>query len=73
MKIFMRDQQQMLAEAAFLRAFGNSELLLYYGQYNDPSSKYGIILRDTFVTPANINQPRSGVGDSYISILFRLN
>src|SRR5580698_10132951 len=27
-------KQQMLAEAKFLRAFGNSELLLYYGQFN---------------------------------------
>jgi len=28
---------QMLAEAKFLRAYGDSQLLLYYGQYNDPS------------------------------------
>src|SRR5579863_8377171 len=66
-------KQQMMAEAAFLRAFGNSELLLYYGQYNDPSSKYGIILRDTFVTPATINLPRSDVAAVYTSILADLN
>jgi starch-binding outer membrane protein, SusD/RagB family len=66
-------KQQMMAEAAFLRAFGNSELLLYYGQYNDPSSKYGIILRDAFVTPTIINLPRSSVAAAYTSILADLN
>ena len=66
-------KQQMIAEAKFLKAFGNSELLLYYGQYNDPSSKYGIILRDTFVTSTNINLPRSGVADAYSSILSDLD
>jgi hypothetical protein len=66
-------KQQMLAEAAFLRAFGNSELLLYYAQYYDPSSKYGIILRDTFVTTENIHLPRSGVAAAYTSILADLD
>ena len=64
---------QMLAEAKFLRAYGDSQLLLYYGQYNDPSSKYGIILRDTFVTTANVNYPRSSVAVAYASILADLN
>ena len=66
-------KQQMLAEAKFLRAFGNAELLLYYGQYNDVASKYGIILRDTFVTAANLNLPRSGVAAAYTSILSDLD
>jgi hypothetical protein len=66
-------KRQMLAEAKFLRAFGNSDLLLYFGQYNDPSSKYGIILRDTFVTAANINLPRSGVAAAYTAILSDLD
>jgi len=60
---------EMLAEALFLRAFGNSELLLYYGQYNDPTSKYGIILRDQFVSSTDIDLPRSGVAAAYTSIL----
>ena len=60
---------EMLAEARFLRAFGNAELLLYYGQYYDPSSKYGIILRDEFVNSNNINLPRSGVAAVYTSII----
>jgi hypothetical protein len=66
-------KRQMVAEAKFLRAFGNSELLLYYGQYNDTASKYGIILRDTFVTAANINLPRSGVAAAYAFILSDLD
>jgi len=60
---------QMLAEARFLRAFGNSELLLYYGQYYDPASKYGIILRNEFVSADNINLPRTSVAATYASIL----
>jgi starch-binding outer membrane protein, SusD/RagB family len=66
-------KQQMLAEAKFLRAFGNSELLLYYGQFNDPTSPYGIILRDTFATTANIQLPRSTVAAAYTSILSDLD
>lgn len=66
-------KQQMLAEAKFLRAFGNSNLLLYFGQYNDPTSKRGIILRDTFVTSTNIDLPRSGVSAVYTSILSDLD
>ena|GEM_PF-167130 len=66
-------KQQLLAEARFLRAFGNSELLLYYGQYNDPSSPYGIILRDGLVNTDNVNSPRSGVAAAYTSILADLD
>jgi hypothetical protein len=66
-------KKQMQAEAMFLRAFGNAELLLYYGQYNDMSSKYGIILRDAFVSPDNINLQRSTVADVYKSILADLD
>jgi starch-binding outer membrane protein, SusD/RagB family len=64
---------EMVAEAKFLRAFGNTELLLYYGQYYDTSSKYGIILRDEFVTADNINLPRSGVAAVYAAILADLD
>jgi hypothetical protein len=66
-------KNQMIAEAKFLRAFGNAELLLYYGQYYDPSSKYGIILRDEFVTADNINLPRSSVAQTYTAILADLD
>lgn len=66
-------KNQMIAEAKFLRAFGNEELLLYYGQYYDPGSKYGIILRDEFVTADNINLPRSTVAQTYTAILADLD
>jgi hypothetical protein len=62
-------KKQMIAEAKFLRAFGNTQLLLYYGQYYDPASKYGIILRDDFVNASNINLPRSTVTQTYTAIL----
>lgn len=64
---------QMQAEAKFLRAFGNSELLFYYGQYYDVNSRYGIILRDGAVDVSNINVPRSGVAAVYTSILADLD
>jgi hypothetical protein len=66
-------KKQMIAEAKFLRAFGDSQLLLYYGQFNDVTSKYGIILRDEFVTPGNINLPRSTVAQCYTAIIADLD
>ena len=66
-------KKQMIAEDRFLRAFGNADLLLYYGQYYDPTSKYGIILRDEFVDANNISLPRSKVADVYTSILSDLD
>jgi hypothetical protein len=63
----------MIAEAKFLRAFGNTELLLYYGQYADPTSAYGIMLRNEFVEPKNLYLARVSVAESYDSILADLN
>lgn len=59
------NKMELEAEARFLRAFGNATLLFYYGQYDDPSSKYGIVLRKEFVTTKNINQARSTVKETY--------
>lgn len=66
-------KKEMMAEAKFLRAFANSTLLLYYGQYYDVTSKYGIILRDEFVEAGKINLPRTSVADAYTSILADLD
>lgn len=66
-------KEQMIAEATFLRAFGNSQLLLYYGQYYDTTSAYGIILRNDPVAPANLYLPRVSVGVAYDSILSDLD
>jgi hypothetical protein len=62
-------RDEMIAEAKFLRAYANSELLLYYGQYNDTSSSYGIIVRNEFADADNLYLPRAGVAASYDSIL----
>jgi hypothetical protein len=64
---------QMTAEARFLRAYGNSTLLLYFGQCFDTTSAYGIILRDQLTTTANTNMPRATVAASYDSILSDLD
>ncbi len=66
-------KKQMQGEARFLRAYANEELLLYYGQYKDPSSKYGIILRDEFVATNTIYLPRATVEEVYNSILSDLD
>lgn len=64
---------KMVGEAKFLRAFGNATLLLYYGQYYDETSQYGIILRKEFVKAGQINLPRSSVADTYTTILSDLD
>jgi hypothetical protein len=68
-KITASAKTQMIAEAKFLRAFGNAQTLLFYGQFNDTTSPYGIILRNEFVRPDNIYLARSSVAASYNSIL----
>jgi uncharacterized membrane protein len=72
-KITPAVKTQMIAEAKFLRAFGNAQLLLYYGQFYDTASTYGIIIRNEFVRPDNIYLPRSSVGASYDSIVSDLD
>ncbi|HWK07638.1 MAG TPA: RagB/SusD family nutrient uptake outer membrane protein [Puia sp.] len=64
---------QMIAEAKFLRAFGDAELLLYYGQFYDTTSAYGIILHNEFVDPSTIYLPRVSVAETYDSILSDLS
>ncbi|MBS1665427.1 MAG: RagB/SusD family nutrient uptake outer membrane protein [Bacteroidetes bacterium] len=66
-------KQRMLAEARFMRAFANAELLLYFGQYYDPASSYGIILRERSANVDDITLPRTGVAAAYTSILADLD
>jgi hypothetical protein len=66
-------KRQLKAEGLFLRAFANAELLLYFGEYNKPGSEYGIILRNEFVSSANISVPRATVSETYQSILSDLD
>jgi len=72
-KITPAVKTRMTAEARFLRAFGNAQLLLYYGQFNDTASPYGIIIRNAFVTPDNMYLSRSSVAASYDSIISDLD
>ncbi len=66
-------KKQLQGEGRFLRAFGNSELLLYFAQYHDMNSDYGILLRNEFVNADNIVLPRATVAESYTSILADLD
>jgi hypothetical protein len=66
-------KMEMIAEAKFLRAYGNAKLLLYYGQYYDVNSKYGIIIRNEFVSPRSVNLPRANVGACYDAIIADLD
>lgn len=66
-------KNEILAEARFLRAYGNFKLLTYFGQWFDISSQLGIIIEDKFNTLTNINKPRSTVKDSYDFIISDLD
>lgn len=73
MAIPAKDKNALIAEVKFLRAYANIGLLAYFGQYDEPSSKYGIVLRKDFVTADNISQPRSSVKETYDLILSDLD
>ncbi len=60
---------EIIAEARWMRAYGHLMLLSWYGQFWDTASKYGVILREEFVTVNNLSLPRSTVADSWASIL----
>ncbi len=62
-------KNELLGEAKFLRAYASYTLLSYFGQFFDPTSAYGILIRKDFVTPDNIEQARSTVQESYDFIL----
>lgn len=63
------EKKKLIGEAKFLRAYANSMLLFYYGQYNDLNSPFGIILRNEPVNSSNIQLERSNVKDCYDYIL----
>ncbi len=64
---------EMIGEARFLRAFANTNLLLYFGQYADVTSKYGNMLRTEFVSSKNLTLPRSTVAETYDYIVTDLD
>ncbi|HWK07761.1 MAG TPA: RagB/SusD family nutrient uptake outer membrane protein [Puia sp.] len=62
-------KSRILGEAHFLRAYGHYNLLMYYSQFFDTTSAYGVMLRKEFVTTTNIVQARNTVKESYDYIL----
>ena len=62
-------RNRVLGEAHFLRAYGHYNLLMYYSQFFDTTSQYGVMLRKEFVTTGNIVQARNTVKESYDYIL----
>ncbi|PSL47950.1 SusD-like starch-binding protein associating with outer membrane [Chitinophaga niastensis] len=62
-------KKEILSEARFMRAYAHFKLLSYYGEWYDLSSPHGALLRNEFVTLANIAKKRSTVNESYAFIL----
>lgn len=61
-------QEEMLAEAHFLRAFGHAFTLRRYGYFWDTNSKLGTIIRMEPSSLSNNNRDRSTVAESYKKI-----
>jgi len=64
---------EILAEARFLRAYGNYNLLRFFSQFYNQDSQYGVMMRNQFVNTDNIAQKRSSVRDSYNAIISDLD
>lgn len=58
-------KKEILAEARFLRAYGHYRLLVYFAQWFDYNSAYGVLLRDDLSALSNISKARSTVKESY--------
>ncbi len=66
-------KKEILSEAMFLRAYGNFKLLMYFSEWNNISSKNGVLLRTSLSTLGTAAKPRSSVAESYASILTDLD
>lgn len=62
-------KSEILGESRFLRAYEHFRLLIYFGQWYDVSSEYGVLLREELSTLSNISKARSNVSDSYEAII----
>ena len=67
------EQNRILGEAYFLRAFSHLQTLRYHAQFYDLSSDFGILIRDNLSTFENREKERSTVQESYNFILNDLN
>ncbi len=68
-KFTVKSKNEMLGEARFLRAYANYELLVYFGEFYDVNSTYGVMLRKEGVTADQVSLKRSSVSDTYAYIL----
>lgn len=59
----------MMAEAKFLRAFSNFDMLRMFGEYDKMDSKFGMILRKKPATVSTVALARSSVRETYEFIL----
>lgn len=62
-------RQSMMAEAKFMRAFSNFDMLRMFGEYDKPDSKFGLIIRKKPATVTTVTTARSSVRESYEFIL----
>ncbi|WP_161554585.1 RagB/SusD family nutrient uptake outer membrane protein [Sinomicrobium soli] len=61
-------KEEIIAEARFLRAQSHFYLLRLWGEFFDPDSGYGIVLKEEPISNAD-PQPRAGVAEVYSLIL----
>lgn len=66
-------KKEMLAEARFLRAYGHFKILIWYAEWKNADSRYGVLLRDELSVLGNISKARSSVKESYDFILADLD
>lgn len=66
-------RNEMLGEARFLRAYADFRVLIFFGQWWDISSKFGIVIRDQPAAVSRIARPRSDVSASYDFIISDLD
>lgn len=62
-------KKEIIAEAMFLRAYGNFKLLMYFSEWNNINSKNGVLLRTSLSTLGTAAKARSSVAESYEAIL----
>lgn len=62
-------KNEIIAQARFLRAYGNFKLLMFFGEWFKEDSQYGVLLREELSTLSGIPKKRSTVKESYAAIL----
>ena len=65
-------KKEMIGEAKYFRAYSHFTLLKTFGQFYDPSSKYGVVV-STKPIRRSISPARKSVRDTYNSIISDLN